>query len=89
MIYILLAIAALADVLSTRYALRRGAHEANPLMGKQPKLKMLLGFKLVAGLGIASMWYLTPPVQDWAYWLPIALWFAAALWNIRVAKRLK
>lgn len=87
--YVLLALAAVADAASTQYVIRRGGYEMNPVYGKRPKLVRMLAIKAVIGCAIAAVWHAYHPLPQWMHWLPIGLWFAAALWNVRVARKLR
>ena len=76
--WIVLAIAAVADVATTEAALHRGCHEANPIYGRHPSLPLLIGAHAIP---LALAW----PVRrsPWLY-LPAALFAGAALHNAGV-----
>ena len=74
-----LALAALADVLTTRAALHRGCHEANPIYGRHPSTVELL---LTHGAVTWFAWGTKLPA--WADYTGAALFTAAAVHNATV-----
>ena len=74
-----LALAALADVLTTKAALHRGCHEANPLYGRNPSTGALL---LTHGAVVGFAWGTKLPA--WADYTGAALFTAAAIHNATV-----
>ncbi len=74
-----LALAALADVLTTRAALHRGCHEANPVYGRHPSTGALL---LTHGAVVGLAWGTKLPA--WADYTGAALFTAAAVHNATV-----
>ena len=71
-----LALAALADVLTTKSALHRGCHEANPVFGRHPSTAALL---LTHGGVVGFAWATKLPA--WADYTGAALFTAAAIHN--------
>ncbi len=76
---VVLALAALADVLTTRAALNRGCHEANPIYGRHPSTGELL---LTHGAVVGFAWGTKLPA--WADYTSAALFTAAAVHNATV-----
>ncbi len=72
----ILALAALADVLTTKAALHRGCHEANPVFGRHPSTAALL---LTHGAVVGFAWGTKLPA--WADYTGAALFTAAAIHN--------
>lgn len=85
-VYIVFAVAQLADVLTTIYALRRGAREANPVVGFF--MRRLGKGWVVAKLGISvgAAAALVHYGAAWALWPFVALVLAVAVNNVMVAK---
>lgn len=84
---ILLVLAALADIVSSKRVFDRGGVEANPLVsklfGKRPPFAAMVAVKAAAG-GLA-IWYGDP---IWCY-VGAAVWAAAAIYNTKLGMRLK
>ena len=76
---VVLAAAALADVLTTRAALHRGCHESNPVLGRHPSTGELL---LTHGAVVGFAWGTKLPA--WADYTGAALFTAAAVHNATV-----
>lgn len=85
LIYAILALQ-IADVISTLYAFRNGAYEANPVMKR-----FLLELGTVPGLLLPKVIYAIPVwayrdlFQDWGLWLVIAGYSLVVLNNVRIA----
>jgi hypothetical protein len=87
LIYAILALQ-IADVLSTLYAFRNGAYEANPVMRR-----FLLELGTVPGLLLPKLIYAVPvwiyrdQFQDWGVWVVIAGYAAVVVNNVRIATK--
>jgi hypothetical protein len=79
--YILLTLAALADIYTSRRIFKRGGYEANPiaakLLGKRPSLAGMIAIKAAAA---ALVVYVGGPTG--AY-IAAAIWGVVALLNLR------
>jgi hypothetical protein len=86
-----LLIAGAADMLSTRYALSRGARELNPLM-RNPVLAYGLKAGMLAVIALVCRGMREAGAPGFAAAtcaLAVAFWLALAVHNVQVARRLK
>lgn len=83
---IVFALSQIADVLTTIYALRRGAVEVNPII--RALMRWIGKGWIAAKLAIACLgaWWLVTSGGEWALWPAAAAFFALSLNNVRVAK---
>lgn len=84
------AAAVLVDVTQTRWALRNGYEEMNPLLGHQPSSTRLVasGLGVVAGHAIVSV-VLPPKWRRWWQGVTLTAELGAVGWNAGVGTRLK
>lgn len=89
-LHLLYAVLALqvADVLSTLYAFRNRAVEANPFMKRlMDTLGTVPGLLLPKIIFAVPVWAYRDQFQDWGLWLVIAGYAAVVLNNVRVARK--
>lgn len=84
--------AAALDVASTTWALKRGAREANPLLGRQPSVGKLVAVKLaaIAVQELSARWLIKkgyPARARFVYWTAIVLWSAVGVSNLTMGQR--
>lgn len=87
--FALLVALTLVDAWSTYKGLKAGASEANPIVRKLAKA---LGVKEALTLIKAAYLYLVwtnPPASPAEQWVPLALYAAVALNNLRVLRKLR
>lgn len=84
--FLVLALVALADALTTHRILQRGGREMNPflakLLGARPKLWFALAWRALA---IVGLWFLFPDGRG--AWLLVPLILGVAYWNYRKGRR--
>lgn len=89
-LHLLYAVLALqvADALSTLYAFRNGATEANPVMKRLMfQLGTVPGLMLPKVIFAVPVWSYRDQFQDWGLWLVIAGYAAVVVNNVRIASR--
>lgn len=89
-LHLLYAVLALqvADVLSTLYAFRNGATEANPAMRKLIEaLGTVPGLLLPKVIFAVPVWVYRDIFQDWGLWLVIVGYAVVVVNNLRIATR--
>jgi len=70
-----------ADVATTEYALHRGLHEANPILGKDPSLGKTIGIKALSVGVIYLMGQIDPKRRKLYYQIGTVVGLAPAIWN--------
>lgn len=83
---ILLALALLADVLTTKLAVSAGAVETNMLYGKNPNMALLAGTHLAVLIGSVALLHWNPGVAP-MLWGASALMAAVSAWNLIVWRK--
>lgn len=86
MIVALYIVAVLADILSTAYARRRGAREGNPLLAAVGHF--WLPVRLILGAAVPIIWHFTH-APDWVLWVATGLYFAVAVSNVVIGRRVR
>lgn len=85
--YILIALQVL-DVLSTLYAFRNGATEANPVMRRiMEAIGTVPGLLLPKVIFAVPVWLYRDQFQDWGLWLVCAGYALVVVNNLRIAKK--
>lgn len=79
----LLALALLADILTTRLAVSAGAVETNTLYGKNPNMALLIGTHVGALIAAAALLRWHPDVAP-MLWGATGVMAAVSVWNLIV-----
>ncbi|MDE2255003.1 MAG: hypothetical protein KGL42_12200 [Betaproteobacteria bacterium] len=84
----LLGLALLADILTTRLAVSAGAVETNTLYGANPNMPMLIGTHITALIAAAALLHWHPDVAP-MFWGATGVMAGVSLWNLRVWRKQK
>lgn len=85
---VLLGLALLADILTTRLAVCAGAVETNTLYGRNPNIALLVGTHVVAWVVAGALLHWHPDVAP-MFWGATGIMALVSVWNLIVWRKQK